>query len=95
MKQTTSGTTRMQIAASEYLQLPSFASNISTITLHSTGNGGGSGFNGTIYFSETASVDDEITSQSHNGALGTDIVINVPSGYKTGYLIPSGAFRVA
>lgn len=95
MKQTTSGTTRMQIAASEYLQLPSFASNISTVTLHSTGNGGGGGFNGTIYFSETASVDDEITSQSHNGALGTDIVINVPSGYKTGYLIPSGAFRVA
>lgn len=95
MKQTTSGITRMQIAASEYLKLPSFPNNVASIVLHSTGNGGGSGFSGTVYFSESSDDKDAIVSKAHSGALGTDITIDVPTGYKTGYLIPSGAFRVA
>lgn len=93
LKATTAGTIRMQIAASEYLKLPSFSTNIQTITLHNTGNGGGSGYSGTVYFSEDAANSSEIASTVHSGALGTDVVITVPSGYTTGYIIPSGAFR--
>ena len=93
LRATTSGTIRMQIAASEYLKLPSFSTNIQTITLHNTGNGGGSGYSGTVYFSEDAANSSEIASTVHSGALGTDVVITVPSGYTTGYIIPSGAFR--
>ena len=94
MKQTTASITRMQIAAGEYLQLPAFSDEISSIVLHGTGNGGGQGFNGTVNFCSTSSKSSKVASTDHDGELGDDITISVPSGHTTGYIIPSGAFRV-
>ena len=94
MKQTTASITRMQIAAGEYLQLPAFSDEISSIVLHGTGNGGGQGFSGTFYVSSTSSNANQFASQAHSGALGDDVTISIPAGHTTGYILASGVFRI-
>ena len=94
MKQTTASITRMQIAKDEYLQLPAFSDEISSIVLHGTGNGGGQGFSGTFYVSSTSSTANQFASQAHSGALGDDVTISIPAGHTTGYILASGVFRI-
>lgn len=77
------------------LTLPSFTSNITKIVLEGTGNGGGSAFNGTVYF-KNSNTNEIIASKSVSGiSLGDNITIDVPSGNTTGYITADGVIRIA
>ena len=81
-------------ATVSYLQLPSFAKNISSITLHGIANGSSAAYTGDVYLRSTAENDvASIASATCNVDAEGDFVLNIPTGTKTGYLMSSGACR--
>lgn len=78
------------------LTLPStFTSNISTIILEGTGNGGGSAFSGTVYFKDSDTNETIASKTVSDISLGDSITIDVPSGNTTGYITADGVIRIA
>lgn len=91
------GKTYIQIrnnATVSYLQLPSFDKNIASITLHAIANGSNGAYTGDVYLRSTADNSAaSIASVTCSVGAREDLVLNIPSGYKTGYIMSSGACR--
>lgn len=81
-------------ATVSYLQLPSFSDNIESITLHNIANGSNEAYSGTVYFRSTANNSaDPIASATCSVGAREDFVLNIPSGYKTGYIMSNNPCR--
>lgn len=79
-----------------YLQLPSFTEEIASVVLHSVCNASEAKYTGSIYFRESANnAETPIATAPAATKAQEDITMTIPSGYKTGYIMVSGACRIA
>lgn len=77
-----------------FLQLPSFEKEVASITLHSVSNGSNGAYTGSVHFRATASnTAESIASETCSVTAREDFTLSIPSGYKTGYIMSSGACR--
>lgn len=77
-----------------YLQIPEMPGEITSIVLEKVCNTSKGKYTGNIYFRTEKSNDaNAIVTATSNEAL-EDITLNIPTGYKTGYIMSSGACRI-
>lgn len=77
-----------------YLQIPEMAGNITSIELGRVCNTSKAKYTGSIYFrSEKSNEATAIATATQSTAL-TDVTLTIPDGYKTGYVMVSGACRI-
>ena len=83
-------------ATVSYLQLPAFSNEIASIILHSVCNTSENKYTGSIYFRENAdNEEDPIATAPAATKAKEDITMVIPAGYTTGYVMVSGACRIA
>lgn len=90
------GVKYMQIrknAATSYVKLPDFNSNIVSIMLKDVNNGSNAQYTGDIYFRTECDNNAEALVVAKTTEAGEDVVLNIPNGYKTGYIMSSAACR--
>lgn len=90
------GVKYMQIrknAATSYVKLPDFNSNIVSIMLKDVNNGSNAQYTGDIYFRTECDNDADAIVVAKTTEAGEDVVLNIPNGYKTGYIMSSAACR--
>lgn len=92
------GVKYMQIrknATTSYVKLPDFNSNIVSITLKDVheGNNNMGQYTGEIYFRTECDYNAEALVVAKTTEAGEDVVLNIPNGYKTGYIMSSAACR--
>lgn len=81
-------------ATVSYLQIPEMPGEITSIVLEKVCNTSKGKYTGNIYFRTEKSKDaNAIVTATSNEAL-EDITLNIPTGYKTGYIMSSGACRI-
>ncbi|MBR0297470.1 MAG: chitobiase/beta-hexosaminidase C-terminal domain-containing protein [Bacteroidales bacterium] len=79
-----------------YLQLPDFSNDISSIILHGVCNALETQYAGSIYFRENADNDEEpIATAPTASSAQQDLTMTIPAGYSTGYIMVSGACKIA
>ena len=79
-----------------YLQLPAFTNEIESIILHSVCNTSEAKYTGSIYFRENADNDETPIATAPTATKAKeDITMAIPAGYTTGYVMVSGACRIA
>lgn len=79
-----------------YLQLPAFTNEIESIILHSVCNSSEDKYTGSIYFRENADNEETPIATAPTATKAKeDITMVIPAGYTTGYVMVSGACRIA
>ena len=96
-KQSKDDVTYMQIRSNStfsYLQIPAQAGMLAKVTLHNVRNGNNGQYSGTVYFrtSLTNSTSEYVASAISEEA-GDDVVLSIPTGYQTGYIMSSDPCR--
>lgn len=92
------GVKYMQIrkhATTSYVKLPDFNSNIVSIMLKDVNNAGNpmGKYTGEIYFRTECDNDADAIVVAKTTEAGEDVVLDIPNGYKTGYIMSSAACR--
>lgn len=90
------GVKYMQIrkhATTSYVKLPDFNSNIVSIMLKDVNNGSNAQYTGEIYFRTECDNDADAIVVAKTTEAGENVVLNIPNGYKTGYIMSSAACR--
>ena len=90
------GVKYMQIrnnATTSYVKLPDFNSNIVSIMLKDVNNGSNAQYTGEIYFRTECDNNAEALVVAKTTEAGENVVLNIPNGYKTGYIMSSAACR--
>lgn len=82
-------------ATVSYLQIPEMPGNITTVTLHRVCNTSKAMYTGRILFRTTANNDADYIAIGDQDAKLTDIVLDIPAGYNTGYVMVTGACRIS
>lgn len=85
-----------KIADGGFLQLPSFGSSLSSITLYGVKNGGGNAYSGTVSLdANTTTSDNALASETVSNIDEGSIEISIPDSVKTntGYLYSDGVIR--
>ena len=77
-----------------YLKLPEFSGNITSIVLNQVCNASKKQYTGSIYFNAPDKTNDALATGSSSETLD-DVTLNIPTGYKTGYVTVSGPCRIS
>lgn len=82
-------------ATISYLQIPVMSGNITSVTLHRVCNTTKARYTEKIAFRETAANNATNIAEGTQDAALTDIVLDIPAGYTTGYIMATGACRIS
>lgn len=83
-------------ATVSYLQLPTFSAEIASIILHSVCNASNGLYTGSIYLRATADNNAAaIATAPSASSAKQDLTMTIPEGYSKGYIMVSGACRIA
>lgn len=72
-----------------YVELPSFPNDIASVTLHGVVNGSERAYSGSVYFRTVASNTGESLATGTASSAGADVVLTIPAGHKTGFIMSS------
>lgn len=78
-----------------YIQLPTFENNIATVVLQGVVNIQEQQFTGTAYFRSVASNSGSVLASGTATEAFGDIVLSIPSGHKTGYIMTSNPLLIS
>ena len=82
-------------ATVSYIQVPEFSGDITSIVLNKVCNTSKGKYTGSLYFrSECANEATAIATATSESALD-DVTLTIPAGYRTGYIMSSGACRIS
>lgn len=81
-------------ATVSYLQIPEMAGNITSIVLGRVCNTSKAKYTGSVYFRSEKSNDATAIATATQSTALTDVTLTIPDGYKTGYVMVSGACRI-